>query len=612
MPRGGATAAEALRGMAKPQTSLDELFSEEPPPLTVFVQDKKYLNNPRLSDPQYDAVRVLEQVLFHETYLDMADQFDPYWEPVRSVNQAWIQWGKGSGKDHICRTLSARIICVLLCLRSPQRYFGMPVQDEIQTINVATSAQQAHRAFYKPLKTLVQNSSWFSDKADTQEMSIRFDKNIEAVSGHSGAETQEGLNIILAILDEIAAFRTREEVMAYRPNTKREPTNTAENITEVLHTSIKTRFPKTGKLVGISYPRFKGDYIQQKYNAGLLDNMEKKEKSRIYVSFGCTWEINPRVTKEDFADDYEHPNDPAIARAKYECDPQLSANTYMRQTAHIHAAFNKVLDPPPVSFEYYWGQGKEEEVPGWQVRFFFRPDFVAVSGALYAMHGDMAVSDCAAGVAMAHVTEWQEYEMTTVDEEGGHVVTLDRKPHVKLDFVTSFEADMSANPAPREIKLAWFRQLMWELRARGFVTQRYTFDGFQSTDTIQHLESHGIETGRISTDKDPTLHRGTRDIIYEQRLEAYHDAKTIEELIGLTKLPNGRIAHPPGGSKDRADAVTGALVGAIALGGQEAKTDDGEAIQTWPGEAYGAEAFGETDLPVDCWDLAEGGMASGF
>lgn len=74
--------------------SLDDLFSEEPVPLNVFVEDSKFLKNPPLSPVQYNAVRHIERIYFPELYPRMGVVFDPYWaEPIRDTNLITLQWG---------------------------------------------------------------------------------------------------------------------------------------------------------------------------------------------------------------------------------------------------------------------------------------------------------------------------------------------------------------------------------------------------------------------------------------------------------------------------------------------------------------------------------------
>ncbi len=122
----------------------------------------------------------------------------------------------------------------------------------------------------------------------------------------------------------------------------------------MLQTSARTRFPFNFKNVAISYPRFKGDAIQQLVLHGQEDNKRKGEASKIYVSGPLpTWEVNPRITSKDaFEDDYI--KDPAMARAKYECLPELSVNRFFRNDTAVYAAFSDKRSRDPVEVAYRW------------------------------------------------------------------------------------------------------------------------------------------------------------------------------------------------------------------------------------------------------------------
>jgi len=608
-------AAAALLGATGGGTSASgtSIFEEEPVPLDVFVRDRGYLANPPLSEVQYEAVRHAERVYYEETFALLAGSADrrvrEYWsQPCRSVNFLELEWGKGGGKDHTCRMIAMRVCYLLLCLKSPQMYYAMPEQDSIHVLNVASSSRQAQRAFFAPMRRAVARPGcWFQraggidildaaersrrasqraekgDRTTTLLDTIRFEHNIEAVSGHSDADSQEGLNLILGIADEIDAFRTAADLARNAGPKQRESSSSAEAILDMLRTSATTRFPSTFKNVHISYPRYLGSTIQQLVAKGKADNEAKGEASRYYVSGPlATWEANPRISgKEAFAEDYE--KDPALAEAKYECKPRRAVNPYFANETALRECFYEVTQPP-VSVDYV------REGATWKPLYTFSPDFYPVKGALYAMHADLAATGDRAGVSMAHVKRWQDHALVGHDEEGIEIKVTERRPVVKADFTISYEANAGARP-PMEIQIRWARMLCLELRRMGFPVVRFTFDQWQSKDSMQILESHGIETDRFSTDVSEEGWRTLRDVMYEGRLEAPLRELTVTELLGLSRLPNGKIDHLGNSSKDEADSLAGAVTGALEVGGQE--DADGKRAYLGNAEFHGPEA----DIP---------------
>ena len=528
-----------------------------------------------------------QQVMAGDVYWDQVVSIEPlgdqdYWDvhvpgagTYAAGTSAFIN--SNSGKDHICRVASMRIAYLLLCLQSPQIYYGMPEQDTIHLLNVASSSAQAQQAFFMPIVRAAKKG-WFADKCTPRLNTVSYKKNIESVSGHSDAETQEGLNLLLAIADEIDAFKSKKEMQFRKGSSAREPTKSAEGILNMMRTSSSTRFPEVFKNVRISYPRYLGSTIQQLTDAAREDFNERGQLSRHYVSGPmATWEVNPRVPgREAFAEDYRE--DPIMARAKYECRPARAINPYFRNVQAVDSAF-VMLKSEPLSVGYTMEKSERTQRRVWTPYYTFADTLFPVRGAIYTMHADLAVSGDRAGLAMAHVIDYAEHETVTEDEDGAPYVVREVRPKVKVDFVISYSADSSAEP-PREIQIRWARQLCFELIRRGFNIRLFTFDSFQSQDSMQILESRGIGCEKISTDMSEEPWRNLRDLIYEGRIEIPRlsvpelEAKAApfllrEELLALSRLPNGRVDHPADGSKDLADALACVAMTSVRLGGRE-------------------------------------------
>lgn len=601
----------------QPDNGESVLFVEEPVPLNVFVRDKKYLSNPELSEEQFEAVRHIERVYLPETYDLLSKSADKavrdYWSvPCDMKNLITLEWGKGSGKDHICRISVLRVAYLLLCLTSPQGYYGLPEQDSIHCLNVASSSKQASRAFFTPMRrAVVRPGCWFqtmgveivegaktgpkprgrrasaAGKEPAQALldTIRFAKNVEAVSGHSDADSQEGLNLIIGIMDEVDAFRSRAELEKAGGNRTRESSNSVEAVIEMLRTSASTRFPKTYKNVRISYPRYLGSPIQKLVDEAKRDIDAKGASSRHYVSGPkCTWEVNPRIAgKEDFEDDYNE--DPAMAAAKYECKPSRAVNPYF---ANEQALLACCSGRNPVVVDY------ERNLQSWRPVYHWQDGFYPIQGALYVMHADLAQTGDRAGVTLAHVKDWRNVQLTGADSEGREIAIAEVRPVVKVDFFLAYEASKKTTP-PREIQIRWARELCFELRRQGFPVVKFTFDQYQSADSMQILESHGVQTGRFSLDRDEVGWRTLRDVAYEGRLEMPEFPLVINELTGLTRLPNGKIDHPADGSKDVADSLAGAVAAALEVGGRE----DAAGARAYPGGMHDFSAHGGRNfLPI--------------
>jgi len=284
-----------------------------PVDLETFLYSKEYLgSNIKLSDRQLSILKA-------------ADNCD---DNTNKHTEFVIQIGKGGGKDTCIIFIFARIIYKLLCMSNPLARYGLSQFDTIDLLNVAMSADQARDVFFKRLSNVVKNAGpmayrqfGFDPEKHIRKTQIDFPKSIITYSGHSKEQSQEGKNYFLVVMDEVGGFALDK----------------AQAIYDVMRSSINTRFPKVGKLFLISYPRYKNDFIQRKYN-------EAERFPNIYRTKGSTWDFNPLRKRNDF--DVDYLKNPEKARAMYECEPDLSGEAYIKDSEKIKLIFSNKIEVP--------------------------------------------------------------------------------------------------------------------------------------------------------------------------------------------------------------------------------------------------------------------------
>jgi hypothetical protein len=502
-----------------------DVFCEEPVPLDVFVSDKLFLSSAKLSDEQFRLVALAETVYFPQTYTILPDWWytqESWWRP--GYTEITAEWGKGSGKDYCARIISARVAYLVQCLNDPFKYYSHDPSSSIDLLNVARSTKQANDVFFEPLKRMIGRSPWFSDKAEPRIGQIRFPKNVYAHSGHADQESLEGFNLLIGVADEIAAFKTKEETR--NRQSPRPGQHSADAIADMMRSSGQSRFPGLAKVVYISYPRFRGDFIEQKYEQSLRE-------PTAYASKRATWEVNPTKTREMFEDEYR--KDPEGAAAKYECKPPQATNKYFRNDKAIDLAFQRRVEPPVDDLG------------------FLMPEARFDHGKAIAIHMDLALTRDRCAICACHMQDWSV--RTTAD---GHIL---RQPIVFVDLVTSFSA---RELGLKEVDLDIAESLVIEMMNRGALVSLVTADQFQSAHVLQHL-SRRTEVRKRSVDRDTSAYDVTKSTIYQGRLIAYFRERLITELKGV-KLINGiKVDHEPGSSKDEADALAGAVAGVHEL-----------------------------------------------
>ena len=529
-----------------------EEFEEKPVDLRTFVNDPNYLGLPPLSEHQYTLIEKSSQIYKESTLKKLFGEEEGSVRFKQTANEVVAQLGKGSGKDY-CSTISvAYIVYLLLCLKDPATYYGKPPGDSIDIINIAINSQQANNVFFKGFKTRIEKSPWFAGKYDPKASEIKFDKAITVHSGHSEREAWEGYNVIVVILDEISGFSIEN-------TTGHDQAKTGAAIYDMYRASVDSRFPDFGKVILLSFPRFKNDYIQQRYEAvianketvvrshhfkmdeDLPDGTEGNEFDieweedhivsykipKVYALKRPTWEVNPVRKIDDFkVAFYTNPQD---ALGRFACMPPEAIDAFFKSREKIEKAFSNAA----LAVDSF---GRLED--------WFIPD----PDKEYFIHVDLAQKHDHCAVSMSHVQKWVNIKITNEYSQPA--------PVVQVDAVRYW------TPTPdKSVDFTEVKDYILSLRTRGFKIRVCTFDRWNSHDMMQQLKSYGINTEILSVAK--KHYDDMAMIVAEERLSGPHIKLLIDELLQL-KIMRDRVDHPRKGSKDLADAVCGSIYNSIS------------------------------------------------
>jgi len=530
-----------------------DIFDEIPVDAKTFVEGEDYLGQPPLSDTQYDIVKAMSQIFRKEDLIDMmgTEEGARYYNKY-TKNEIILQLGKGSGKDFTSTVACSYIVYKLLCLKDPARYFGKPSGDAIDIINVAINAQQAKNVFFKGFKSKIERSPWFAGKFYAKAESIEFDKSITVYSGHSERESHEGLNLILAVLDEISGF-------ANEVGTGNDQGKTADNIYKAFRASVDSRYPDLGKVALLSFPRYPGDFISQRYEDVIADKevvtkthtfvmnpdlpedqagnsltIEWDEDSIISYKYPGvfalkrpTWVVNPTRKIDDFKLAFF--TDMGDAMQRFACIPTFASDAFFKQRDKVQQAMS--IRNPIDSVRRF------EET--------FKPD----PDKVYYVHADLAQKHDKCAVAIAHVEKWVNIQVVKDYEQIA--------PIVVVDAVAWWEPRIEG-----PVDLSEVKQWIQNLRRLGFNIGQVSFDRWQSFDIQNELKAIGMRTDTVSVAK--KHYEDMAMLIYEDRLVMPAIDLLFEELTELKIVKQNRVDHPRKSSKDLADAVCGAVYGAIS------------------------------------------------
>ena len=532
----------------------EDAFEERPVDIEEFVTSKDYLGLPPLSDYQYQMIKAATQIYKHETLIKLYGEVEGEKRWKQTCNEVIFQLGKGSGKDYTSTIACSYVVYLLLCLKDPARYYGKPPGDSIDIINVAINAIQAQQVFFKGFSNRITRCRWFDGKYEQKVSSFAFSKNITVHSGHSQRESWEGYNLLFSVLDEISGFDLDS-------TSGNEQAKTASAIYKMFRGSVDSRFPQYGKVLLLSFPRFKNDYIQQRYNEvvaekeivirkhtfkvdeDLPDGTEGNEFSieweedhiisyaepKVFALKRPTWEINPTIKIEDLASNFYR--DPIDALSRFACMPPEAIDALFTSREKVEKAFSNLNI----------ALNENNSFKEW-----FQPD----PEKAYYVHVDLAQKHDHCAVALAHVDRWVTMKMA-----GAYT---DAQPYVIVDAVRFWTPTKEKAVDFTEVK-----NYIISLKQRGFNIKRVTFDRWNSFDMMEQIKSYGMNSEILSVAKkhydDMLL------CVMEERINGPRLTLLIDELLELRIVKKDKVDHPRKGSKDLADATCGAIFNAISL-----------------------------------------------
>ena len=529
-----------------------EEFEERPVDLRTFVTNPEYLALPPLSDLQYTLIEKSSQIYKEATLKKLFGEEEGGRRFKQTCNEVIAQLGKGSGKDYSSTISTAYIVYLLLCLKDPATYYGKPPGDSIDILNIAINAQQANNVFFKGFKTRIERSPWFTGKYESKASEMKFDKAITVHSGHSEREAWEGYNVIIVILDEISGF-------AIESTSGHDQAKTADALYDMYRASVMSRFPDFGKVILLSFPRFKNDPIQKFYESvigeketvvrsktlkmddDLPDGTEGNEVTveweednivsylypKTYALKRPTWEVNPTKKIEDFKVDFYKNMPDALGR--FACMPSDAIDAFFKSREKVETAFSNA----GIAVDQF---GRLES--------WFKPQ----QDVDYFIHVDLAQKHDHCAVSLAHVKDWVNVKVTNEYSQPAPVVEVD--------------AVMYWTPtAEKSVDFTEVKDYILSLKSSGFNIKLCTFDRWNSHDMMQQLKQYGINTEILSVAK--KHYDDMAMVVLEERIKGPHIKLLIDELLQL-RIMRDKVDHPRKGSKDLADAVCGSIYNAIS------------------------------------------------
>lgn len=323
--------------------------------------------------------------------------------------------------------------------------------------------------------------------------------------------------------------------------------------------SVISRFPEYGKIILLSFPRFKNDPIQKFYESviaekevvirskvlkmddELPDGTEGNEITveweedhilsykipRTYAIKRPSWEVNPTKNIENYKVEFYKNMPDALGR--FACMPSEAVDAFFKSREKIEKAFNNTA----------LAVDKFGRLESW-----FAPD----PDKEYFIHVDLAQKHDHCAVAMSHVNKWVNVKVTDSYSQPAPIVEVD--------------AVMYWTPtSDKSVDFTEVKDYILSLRTAGFKIRLCTFDRWNSHDMMQQLKQYGINTETLSVAK--KHYDDMAMVVLEERVSGPSIPLLIDELLQL-RIMRDKVDHPRKGSKDLSDAVCGSIYNAIS------------------------------------------------
>ena len=482
------------------------------PTITEFIDDPYYLH---LGDTCCQAVRETITELFN---------------PDRNYREAALIWGIGAGKSFLTSIANAYIAYRTLCLRDPQDYYGLAQGSSIAIVNFSVTANQAKKVVFGEIAARIDNAPCFQESGFKRDQTIQSElrwpaSNLIIFPGNSQATSAIGYNVLSAVVDEAAFLPDVEDSLRVAGERGNYRYDAAEELYNAVAKRILSRgnwrWRRDSLFCMISSPRYVDDFLERKAS-------EAAGNPAIYHSRLPTWAgaSKSRLSGATFADpvcgavpvEYQEQfiRNPEKARRDLGAVPSLAVGGYFSEPSRITEMANPKRPSP------FLADGS------------LSPTFTGRNRTPLCVHVDLGLKRDACGVAGAY-------------REGEKIV---------VPFVRRFlPADYGG-----ELDFATVRQFILDLRDKhGWRLACVSYDGWQSVESRQMLEKAGVVTRELSVDRTTAPYDTFKELLLTGQLDYYADPVLVAELSRLELVKGRKVDHPPGGSKDIADAAAGAV-----------------------------------------------------
>ena len=487
----------------------------------------------------------------------------------------------GTGKSTVATVGLAYVLHQLLCLKEPQRVFGLMGGSSIVMLFFSLSVSLMDVGAYHLLNDMLLKSPFFAERGErlgTKNVVYKPEKGIimQTGSAFTAGYGAVGLNVVGGMLDEFnevpaSTDAVREKAKIFK-------------VYSAVSNRMASRFMQLGYMFGKLFL-----VSSTKDEDALLTNYieQAREKKTVLVYNDPVWVIKPhkffvnktftvavgdqykesRIIPDDKATDYELDGYkilrvPYDLKAIFEDDIGEALQDFAgigTKTGRIAKLFPNVIGLKHSVRQQPGHPFTADVIPigvntGEHLYDFFDLSMLRDIDAPHYIHTDIGITGDALGLGMAHPVD-------VVETSAG-----EQQVKIYVDFL------LKVVPQYRdEVFIRSVREFIVWLRAQGVTIEKVTADGYQSRDMIQILHTQMINAELLSVDyttpKQPdAAYLSLKSALFDNLISLYYYAPLWRELKDLLHdKAKSKVDHPKHGSdgfrgsKDTADALAGVV-----------------------------------------------------
>lgn len=480
----------------------------------------------------------------------------------------------GTGKSTVSAIGMMYLIYKTLCLRDPQKFYGLTANSPIVFVCLNLTLELAYNGLYSMIVEAIKLSPWFQDHVDIRgryDFSIEFPKNLQLITA-SNVQHTIGKNVLGAILDEMNFS-----------NAPKGSKNSVLDMYRNIRRRLESRFLKQGRIPGflflVSSKNTEYDFLEQyiqtikgNKTAYIIDKAVYEIKPpETYVGTKFRVAVGDKTKSSRIIGDledveaikslgYQVIEVPTEYRIAFEQDindalkdiagiSSVSTSKLIPYAGKIEACVNRERRSPLLVDEITLSLDTNEDIKDYldDLRILKRNLHIPRFG-----HIDIGLKGDSLGFCLVHAANTVSVQRYS---KSGQILSFNENKYVT-------DLELRIRPlSGSEVPLYKVREfILYLVTTLGINIQMLTFDGFQSSDSIQLLKTAGMNVGLLSVDRTDEQYLNLRSCILEGRLDIYDQPTLIKELYELDHdIKNKKVDHPIDGSKDISDALCGAV-----------------------------------------------------